>query len=537
MGPRMHLVDSASQPSFDPRRTLAGKHILVTGVTGFLGKVWLSWLLHTVPEVGQVTVLVRPRPGQTPLQRFARIADTSPCFRPLRERHGDDWADFLRQRITVVRGHVEKPQLGLGPAVVERLRGRVDAVIHCAGLTDFEGEPGKMVAVNTRGAEHAAQLASALGARHVHVSTCFVAGYRDGLVPEQLLTGQSPNGSTLDVDTELRALEEATHLPDLNGRELKKARVEVAVERAKALGWPNVYTYTKGMGEHLVRAVPGLDATIVRPAILECARAYPFLGWNEGLNTSGPLSWLIATAFRHLPAKGDHNFDVVPIDDAARALTLALVATLDGNSAGVYQIAASDHNPLTFDRTIELNGLAVRKYTRQQGASGWSDWLLQHMDPVSSTDGGPLSVPRVRRFARFLGRVAHELDEDELLGATARKVNERMQKTDRSLRRIEEMLRIYKPFISELDYTFSSAHLRQLTDALPASEREAFGYDLSDLDWCHYWVDVEYPGLMTWSIPILHGDKPPEDPASVPPLSLEPVASTDTSARVVGQPR
>ena len=47
--------------SMPVRQTLAGKHILLIGGSGFLGKVWLSMLFHTCPEVGKVTVLLRKK--------------------------------------------------------------------------------------------------------------------------------------------------------------------------------------------------------------------------------------------------------------------------------------------------------------------------------------------------------------------------------------------------------------------------------------------------------------------------------------------
>jgi hypothetical protein len=50
------------------------------------------------------------------------------------------------------------------------------------------------------------------------------------------------------------------------------------------------------------------------------------------------------------------------------------------------------------------------------------------------------------------------------------------------------------------------------------------------LNWRDYWVDVEYPGLQTWSIPIIRGEKIAADPASVPPLYLTPVRHADRAA-------
>src|SRR5690606_25971634 len=144
---------------------------------------------------------------------------------------------------------------------------------------------------------------------------------------------------------EVQALQEACRTPR------KSDRIRIGSERARALGWPNLYTYSKGLAEHIVSQQPG--AVIVRPSIVACARTFPFAGWNEGLNTAGPLAWLISTAFRELPTRPDHHFDVVPVDDVARGMTLVLAAMLrdalpERTSDGppVFHLASSDANPL-----------------------------------------------------------------------------------------------------------------------------------------------------------------------------------------------
>ena len=60
--------------------------ILLTGANGFLGKVILALLLDRFPAVGRVHALVRPRPGLTSEERFARDVLDSPPLRPLIER-------------------------------------------------------------------------------------------------------------------------------------------------------------------------------------------------------------------------------------------------------------------------------------------------------------------------------------------------------------------------------------------------------------------------------------------------------------------
>ena len=36
---------------------------------------------------------------------------------------------------------------------------------------------------------------------------------------------------------------------------------------------------------------------------------------------------------------------------------------------------------------------------------------------------------------------------------------------------------------------------------------------MHEIDWRHYWLDVQIPGLDLWSLPLLRGEKVPEDPA------------------------
>lgn len=53
-----------------------GKNVLITGATGFMGKVLLEKLLRSCPGVKAAYVLVRPKAGQAP---DARIADMINC--------------------------------------------------------------------------------------------------------------------------------------------------------------------------------------------------------------------------------------------------------------------------------------------------------------------------------------------------------------------------------------------------------------------------------------------------------------------------
>ena len=75
------------------------------------------------------------------------------------------------------------------------------------------------------------------------------------------------------------------------------------LRRARHLGWPNTYTFTKSLAESLIAALraPACRSPSCGPPSWKAPRASPFSGWNEGINTSAPLSYLLGTYFRQLP--------------------------------------------------------------------------------------------------------------------------------------------------------------------------------------------------------------------------------------------
>src|SRR5690349_19792907 len=106
-------------------------HVLLTGVTGFVGKVVLYDLLQRRAELGieRVSVLVRAKSSrhgapQSPAERFASNVARSEIFRQLPA----GWSDLVR----VVGADLEKPGVGLSEADHEELSASVTHVIHCA---------------------------------------------------------------------------------------------------------------------------------------------------------------------------------------------------------------------------------------------------------------------------------------------------------------------------------------------------------------------------------------------------------------------
>src|ERR1700733_14825154 len=119
------------------RETLANRHILLVGVTGFIGKVWLVDLLENVPNLAKITLLIRRNRTTSAQKRFQKIIEESPAFDTLEEKYGRKLGALLEEKVEVVEGDVGLPGLGLDGPTEARLSKSLDLVVNSAGLMDF----------------------------------------------------------------------------------------------------------------------------------------------------------------------------------------------------------------------------------------------------------------------------------------------------------------------------------------------------------------------------------------------------------------
>ncbi len=189
------------------RRAFAGKHIMLIGVTGFIGKVWLVNTLMELPEIGRIHLLIRRQKSNPAIRRFEKMVEESPVFDPLYSRYGADLSQFLRERVEVVEGDVCAPGMGLAPEVSEGLQKNLDLIINSSGLTDFNPDLRDALATNVDAAVNVIEFVRKSDhAGLLHLSTCYVAGARDGRVGETLRPNYAPAGVAFDAETEWRSL-------------------------------------------------------------------------------------------------------------------------------------------------------------------------------------------------------------------------------------------------------------------------------------------------------------------------------------------
>ena len=510
--------------------TLAGRRFLMTGSTGFIGKVTLAMALDRQPEL-KALVLVRKLAGQDAEERFFQTILRSEAFGALRDKHGEGFESFVRDRVQVVPGDATLPRFGLSEETIGNLRGNVDFVLNVAGLVSLNPGLDDSLQINAHGARFGAELAVALGAKLVHMSTAYVAGLRDGRVSEdEPIAGRCPRGS-FDAEAELLECERAVAgiraqaegemaaefrrqaqarlrekgrdpaderamratTATLAKRWLEERLVEEGRRRAREKGWPNVYCYTKAIGEQLISATPGLGFAIVRPSIVESAIRYPFPGWNEGLNTSAPVILSMCSGHILWPGHSRAALDVIPVDLVAGATLAAAAAAIEGQQAPVYHLASSDVNPLAVRRCMIMVGQYSRRHYRDHApGSLFFHWLRTRPGvwPVPGFWYRHFGVPAYRRAAE---RVANFVP----LKALGRMV--------RDLRQIEHVVDTFYPFIHEIDCVFQTDRLRQLYAQMAPEDRAAIPWNPEAIDWRHYWFDVHIAGLRKWVFPGFDG--------------------------------
>ena len=517
------------------RETLRGRHILLVGVTGFIGKVWLIDLLDKIPEIGKVTLLVRRNRTTSAQRRFEKILEESPAFDGLQDRYGPQLGSFLREKLEVVEGDVSRPGLGLDNVTQNRLSKSVDLIVNSAGLTDFNPDLREALASNVDAAHYLLEfLRKCEHAALMHLSTCYVVGMRDGRVLEDHQPNYNPaHDPNFEAEREIeslretiRRIEERAESPELTralrrqalGRSgdesavpaaeldgvLKRNRARwarnrllmVGMRRAKHLGWPNTYTFTKSLGESvLMRYGSELPISIVRPSIVESSTESPFTGWNEGINTSGPLSYLLGTNFRQLPTNERKCLDVIPVDMVSRGMTLIAAALVSRRHARIYQLATSAINPVNMARSIELTGLAHRKHYRtQQGIEHWLKVKFETI-PVSKQRYERLSIPMQKAVVSRINRVA----------VTLRMKKAPLAKQERELLRAEKLIELYEPFILHNEQVFECENARLLSAMLSPQERPLFEFNPDSIDWWDYWINIHIPALRRWCYPLMEG--------------------------------
>ncbi|MDU7360944.1 MAG: HAD-IB family hydrolase [Propionibacteriaceae bacterium] len=496
------------------RDLLAGKKVAMTGVTGFIGEQMLWAFLNDLPDT-QTAVLVRPKGSLTSEDRVKALLKKK-IFTEIVERAGSV-EKVMADRIQVISGDL--------PNVPELPRD-IDVFIHCAGDVSFDPPIDQAFKTNVLGTQ--ALLRRFLESvtdedgnleripHYIHISTAYTAGRRRGAIPEtahahdvdymaeteaalNMAEHLEAASRTPEQLTKLRKQAEALHRQagylttseDTERRRLEwvqKELVAAGTERARSLGWTDVYTFAKAMGERVVADMcKDIKVSIVRPAIVESSLRYPHPGWLEGFKMADPIILAYGRGqLPEFPASPDAVIDIIPCDYVVNTIIAACATEPQVGQPEFYHCASGARNPLTFRGIYEQVRAYFEEHPYNEGtnSTALATWKFPGAEPVE----------RLMRVGDKANKLANKLLSFAPRGKTVRKLATQIDKSRKQLDFLNKYLTLYSEYLqSELHFVDDST--LALHNSLHPDDRERFGFDSAAFDWTYYMQEVHAPSI------------------------------------------
>jgi len=249
-------------------------NIFITGATGFLGSRLLAQILDNTNS--NVFLLIRPSVARDRLLRLEEL------LRKLALRN--TLLPECARRITVIEGDITKKDLGIKRKTFNRLKENMDIMFHLAAELDIKNSYERISLVNKTGTvnllDFALQCKKSGKLKKVnHVSTAYVLGSKG-------LENVSFRENQLDLSQGFNNLYEKT-----------KYEAEIAIGR-----------YRK----------KGLLVDVFRPSII--IEGLPITDYRIFSGFFRPFRFFISGIFKGIPARPDARYNLVSVDDAARAI-------------------------------------------------------------------------------------------------------------------------------------------------------------------------------------------------------------------------
>ncbi|PAA46618.1 hypothetical protein BOX15_Mlig015523g2, partial [Macrostomum lignano] len=437
----------AGQPSFQSiSEFYAGKNVLITGITGFLGKVLLEKLLWSCPQIGHIFALMRPKRGESIGARLDSLL-ASRLFDRLRQ----DRPDF-RSQISPLQGDLFEPNLGLSQKDIELLIRNVSIVFHSAATVRFDEHLKIAVQMNLEGPKKVAELCERMPHLEalVHVSTAY-------------------------ANCDRRVVEEAVYAPEVHPQKLLDAiewMDDDVLEQVtpRLLGQkPNTYTFTKQLAEfYLTDRFSHLPIVIVRPSIVGASWQEPLPGWVDNFNgPTGVFAAISKGLLRMMQGDVRCKADIIPVDIATNIIISSVWNfRLFSRQATVYNAGVGPGNRLTWgdveritpeyfvcNPTQSVIRLPKASFTTN---SLWCNinWLFNHQLPACLMDLWMYASGRRTVFVR---------------------VSNRIRKSTRSL-----------DYFTSREWVFNNTNVLSAMDRMSPSDRLEFDCDASKVDWRLY---------------------------------------------------
>lgn len=230
--------------------------VLITGSTGFVGKVLVEKLLRQCKGIKNIYILLRAKKGEGIEKRFENFKNLI-IFNKLKKIDPN-----ALNKLRAIEGDLMERNSGISESDEEHLRKNINFIIHCAASVKFDEQLKvalQMNFISTRNMLNLGERCENLKA-FVHCSTAY-----------------SNTNQKVIYEKIYEPIFDYKHIITLveNNRD---DELQVISETALQT-FPNTYIFTKNLAEKLVSEYTHLPISIVRPSIICPSLNEPEIGW------------------------------------------------------------------------------------------------------------------------------------------------------------------------------------------------------------------------------------------------------------------
>ena len=434
-----------------------GRNILITGVTGFLGKIILEKILRSLPDVGDIYLLIRTKKDAGPAKRLQGLIK-SRIFNRLRSER-PDFEEWAVNKLHVLPGDVSRDKLGMSDEDIALIQQRVHIFIHSAATVNFTERLPDAINLNVLGSLRLFDIAksSANCECFAHISTAYVNCNKSGTVEEILYPLDFDPASTLQ-----------------NLLEMDPGKMEE--EEQKIIGgYPNTYAFTKSLTEHLLAQRRGsMPLLFFRPTIIGACYKEPTPGWIDTVSAASALyvttgMGIMKFMLAHRPSRiGDQ----VPADIVTNSLLCATADVSMENRLNIIQVGTSRDKPITWRKVKKtilpylLRRPPKKTFSKPSFMFVQSDavynamYFFQYRVPIAGYN----------LYARFLG-TDKQLKEAQLWGGFEK--------------RVRKMVGNFSYFVNN-EWIFDTTNTYIVWNKMSSEEQQEFPFDIAAMDWEEY---------------------------------------------------
>ncbi|XP_015434622.1 PREDICTED: putative fatty acyl-CoA reductase CG5065 [Dufourea novaeangliae] len=457
------ILDFSELPALNNEKSnivefFAQTNVLVTGGTGFLGKLLIEKLLRSCPDIKTLYMVVRSKKGKSSEERFKEAFDEVIYERLKREQ-----PNFFN-KVVMIEGDAAEEDFGFTPEIKEILM-NTNIIFHAAATVRFDEKLRLAVNINVRSTKSMLLFARQLPnlKAYVHVSTAYSHCVR-------------------------KSIDEKHYDAPIEGDKLISLVDSLDDDKLLKIGpvlldhWPNNYVVTKATGEYMVlKYGVGLPICIVRPSIIISTAKEPIIAWTNNLyGATGVVMGTALGLLRTLHCKPEVKADIIPADyvvnnivSAAWGIGNRKLPELEQQSnlsnedkIPIYNTVSSCQRPITWGQFLELNkfyGISVpsKKVLWYHSIILQRNFFLYHIYSFFLH-----SIPAV-----IVDTIAYLIGQKPILVDAYRKIH-----------KFSKVIH----YFSTQEWEFRNENVMKLWQKLNSVDRETFYFNMEHLDWHEY---------------------------------------------------